>query len=90
MREVPGVADVPGQPRGELSRSSSIVVDREKAATAGLTQRDIAQAALFSLNSNVSVNPSIFTDPRTGNQYNIVVQLDEPFRVRPRTWARSS
>ena len=58
-------------------------MDREKAATAGLSQRDVAQAALFSLNSNVSVNPSIFTDPRTGNQYNIVVQLDEPFRVRP-------
>ena len=58
------------------------MVDREKAATAGLSQRDIAQAALFSLNSNVSVNPSIFTDPRTGNQYNMVVQLDEPFRSR--------
>jgi multidrug efflux pump subunit AcrB len=60
-----------------------VAVDREKAAAANLTQRDVAQAALFSLNSNVSVNPSIFTDPGTGNQYNIVVQLDEPFRVRP-------
>jgi CzcA family heavy metal efflux pump len=82
MRDVPGVADV------QISRESnypqwSVVVDREKAATAGLSQREVAQAALFSLNSNVSVNPSIFTDPRTGNQYNIVVQLDEPFRVRP-------
>jgi CzcA family heavy metal efflux pump len=82
MREVPGVADV------QVSREAnypqwSVVVDREKAATVGLSQRDVAQAALFSLNSNVSVNPSIFTDPRTGNQYNIVVQLDEPFRVRP-------
>jgi len=82
MREVRGVQDV------QISREQnypqfSVVVDREKAASAGLTQRDIAQAALFSLNSNVSVNPSIFTDPRTGNQYNIVVQLDEPFRVRP-------
>src|SRR5204863_449425 len=27
-----------------------------------------------------SANPSIFTDPRTGNQYNLVVQLDEPYR----------
>jgi CzcA family heavy metal efflux pump len=82
MREVQGVADV------QVSREAnypqwSVVVDREKAATVGLSQRDVAQAALFSLNSNVSVNPSIFTDPRTGNQYNIVVQLDEPFRVRP-------
>src|SRR5439155_11611803 len=47
---------------------------------AGLSQRDLAQAARFSLNSNASVTPSIFTDPRTGNQYNLVVQLDEPYR----------
>src|SRR6266851_1505457 len=51
-----------------------------KDAMAGLSQRDIAQTALISLNSNVSLTPSIFTDPRTGNQYNVVVQLDEPFR----------
>ncbi|MBI2467961.1 MAG: efflux RND transporter permease subunit [Candidatus Rokubacteria bacterium] len=82
MREVPNVADVQVS-REENYPQFSVVVDREKAASASLTQRDIAQAALFSLNSNVSVNPSIFTDPRTGNQYNIVVQLDEPFRVRP-------
>jgi hydrophobe/amphiphile efflux-1 (HAE1) family protein len=82
MREIQGVTDVQIS-REENYPQFSVVVDREKAATAGLTQRDIAQAALFSLNSNVSVNPSIFTDPRTGNQYNIVVQLDEPFRVRP-------
>jgi CzcA family heavy metal efflux pump len=82
MREVPGVADVQVSREGDYPQFS-VVVDREKAATSGLSQRDVAQAALFSLNSNVSVNPSIFTDPRTGNQYNIVVQLDEPFRVRP-------
>jgi multidrug efflux pump subunit AcrB len=35
---------------------------------------------LFSLNSNASINPSVFTDPRSGNQYNVVVQLDEPYR----------
>jgi multidrug efflux pump subunit AcrB len=79
MQETPGIADV-FISREENYPQFDIVVDREKAATAGLTQRDIAQTALFSLNSNVSVNPSIFTDPRTGNQYNVVVQLDEPFR----------
>ena len=82
MRDTPGVADVQVSREGNYPQFS-VVVDREKAATAGLSQRDVAQAALFSLNSNVSVNPSIFTDPRSGNQYNIVVQLDEPFRVRP-------
>jgi len=82
MRDTPNVADVQIS-REENYPQYSVAVDRVKAAAAGLSQRDIAQAALFSLNSNVSVNPSIFTDPRTGNQYNIVVQLDEPFRVRP-------
>src|SRR3989442_677509 len=82
MQSTEGVADV------NVSRDANypqfdVRVDREKAASAGLSQRDIAQAALFSLNSNSSVNPSIFTDPRTGNQYNLVVQLDEPYRQTP-------
>jgi hydrophobe/amphiphile efflux-1 (HAE1) family protein len=79
LLEIPGVAD-PFISREENYPQYDIVVDREKAAMAGLSQRDIAQAALISLASNVSLNPSIFTDPRTGNQYNVVVQLDEPFR----------
>jgi hydrophobe/amphiphile efflux-1 (HAE1) family protein len=82
MRDTPNVADVQIS-REENYPQFSVAVDRVKAAAVGLSQRDIAQAALFSLNSNLSVNPAIFTDPRTGNQYNIVVQLDEPFRVQP-------
>jgi CzcA family heavy metal efflux pump len=79
MQSTEGVADV------NVSRDANypqfdVTVDREKAAAAGLSQRDVAQAALFSLNSNASVNPSVFTDPRSGNQYNVVVQLDEPYR----------
>jgi multidrug efflux pump subunit AcrB len=57
-----------------------VVVDREKAASVRLSQRTISETVLFSLSSNASINPSIYTDPKTGNQYNIVVQLDEPFR----------
>ncbi|HTY76444.1 MAG TPA: efflux RND transporter permease subunit [Candidatus Bathyarchaeia archaeon] len=79
LQEIPGVSD-PFISREENYPQYDIVVDREKAAMAGLSQRDIAQAALISLVSNVSLNPSIFTDPRTGNQYNVVVQLDEPYR----------
>ena len=79
MQSTEGIADV------NISRDANypefqVAVDREKAAALGLSQRDVAQAALFSLNSNASVNPSVFTDPRTGNQYNVVVQLDEPYR----------
>jgi multidrug efflux pump subunit AcrB len=87
LQETPGIADV-FVSREENYPQFDIVVDREKAAAAGLSQRDIAQAALFSLNSNVSVNPAVFTDPRTGNQYNVVVQLDEPFRSAPEDLSR--
>ncbi|MGH7387631.1 MAG: efflux RND transporter permease subunit, partial [Candidatus Methylomirabilales bacterium] len=87
IQEVPGVT-FPFISREENYPQFDIVVDREKAAMAGLSQRDIAQAALISLNSNVSLNPSIFTDPRTGNQYNVVVQLDEPFRSTPEDLSR--
>jgi len=79
LQGVPGVSD-PFISREENYPQYDILVDREKAAMAGLSQRDIAQAALISLASNVSLNPSIFTDPRTGNQYNMVVPLDEPYR----------
>ncbi len=87
MQSTEGVADV------NVSRDANypqfeLTIDRQKAAAAGLSQRDIAQAALFSLNSNSSVNPSIFTDPRSGNQYNLVVQLDEPYRQTPDDLAR--
>jgi hydrophobe/amphiphile efflux-1 (HAE1) family protein len=87
MQATEGVADV------TVSRDANypqfeLTVDREKAAAAGISQRDLAQAALFSLNSNSSVNPSIFTDSRTGNQYNLVVQLDEPYRRTPEDLGR--
>src|SRR6266511_3044344 len=90
---VRSIQDIPGVTFPFISREENypqfdIVVDREKAAMVGLSQRDIAQAALISLNSNVSLNPSIFTDPRTGNQYNMVVQLDEPFRSAPEDLSR--
>src|SRR5438093_1286265 len=82
MQATEGVADVTVG-RDANYPQFEVKVDREKAASVGLTQRDIAQAALFSLNSNARVHPSIFTDPRTGNQYNLVVQLDEPYRQTP-------
>jgi CzcA family heavy metal efflux pump len=82
MQATEGVVDV------NVSRDANypqfdVTVDRKKAAAVGLSQREIAQAVLFSLNSNASVNPSVYTDPTTGNQYNVVVQLAEPYRQAP-------
>ena len=89
MRDVPGVADV------QISRENypqwSVVVDREKAATAGLSQRDVAQAALFSLNSNVSVNPPSCSRTR-GRATSTTSSCSWTSRsaCARRTWARSS
>jgi len=87
MESTSGVTDVTISRDGNYPQFE-ITVDREKAAAAGLFQRGIAEAVLFSLNSNASISPSIFTDPRTGNQYNVVVQLDEPYRRTPEDLGR--
>jgi multidrug efflux pump subunit AcrB len=87
MLQTSGIADVHVSRDGNYPQFQ-VNVDRQKAAAAGLSQRDVAQAALFSLNSNATVNPSVFTDPRTGNQYNVVVQLDEPYRQTPEDLGR--
>jgi multidrug efflux pump subunit AcrB len=69
--------------REESYPELDVVVDREKAALLGVSERQIAKAVLCSLSSNVSSGPSLFTDPVTGNEYNIVVQLAERFRREP-------
>src|SRR2546427_2442751 len=87
MQATEGVTDI------TVSRDANypqveVQVDREKAASVRLSQHTISQAVLFSLSSNASINPSIFTDPKTGNQYNVVVQLDEPYRQTLRDLGR--
>src|SRR2546429_479330 len=66
MEATDGVTDVTTS-RDANYPQFEITVDREKAAAAGLFPRGIAEAVLFSLNSNASINPLVFTDPRPGN-----------------------
>lgn len=82
MSGMQGLADLQVS-REEDYPELDVVVDREKAALLGMSERQIANAVLFSLSSNVSSTPSLFTDPVTGNEYNIVVQLAERFRSEP-------
>ena len=79
MHKTPGLADI------EVSREENypeinVVVDREKAALLGLTETDIANAVLFSLNGNGPTDPIIYTDPQNGNEYYISAWLDEAHR----------
>ncbi|HET9961902.1 MAG TPA: efflux RND transporter permease subunit, partial [Nitrospiraceae bacterium] len=79
MHKIPGMADV------EVSREENypevnVVVDREKAALLGISETDIANAVLFSLNGNGQTDPIIYTDPQTGNEYYISAWLGEEHR----------
>lgn len=79
MHQTAGLADV------EVSREENypeldITVDREKAALLGISETDVANAVLFSLNGNGQTDPIIFTDPTNGNEYYISAWLAEQYR----------
>ena len=79
MQQVPGVADVLVS-REENYPEVNITVDREKAALLGISEADVANTVLFSLNGTRHTEPIIYTDPGTGNEYYISIWLDEAHR----------
>ncbi len=79
MHRIPGLADI------EVSREENypeinVIVDREKAALLGISETDVANAVLFSLNGNGQTDPIIYTDPKNGNEYFISAWLAEEHR----------
>ncbi|MEC4891304.1 MAG: efflux RND transporter permease subunit [Nitrospira sp.] len=79
MHKIPGLADI------EVSREENypeinVVVDREKAALLGISETEVANAVLFSLNGNGQTDPIIYTDPQNGNEYYISAWLAEEYR----------
>jgi len=79
MHQTQGLADIQIS-REENYPEVNVTVDREKAALLGISQTDIANAVLFSLNGNGQTDPIIFTDPSSGNEYYISAWLAEPYR----------
>ncbi len=76
IRTVPGATDV------QISRDDNlpeldIQIDRDKAGTLGISTAEISNVINTSINGAVA---SIYSDPVNGNQYNILVRLDEKFR----------
>lgn len=78
LRSVEGLTDVQIR-REENYPELDVVVDREKAARLGFTQADIANTILTSVSGNTN-NPSVFTDPVSGNEYYIITRLADRFR----------
>ena len=54
-----------------------INVDRVKAARLGLSQRDVITNVITALTSNEMIAPSIWIDPRSGNDYFLTAQYSE-------------
>lgn len=57
-----------------------VEVDRMKAGVLGITEQQVAQSVLVGLVGSNQLTPVPFTDPATGNEYNVNVRLDDPFR----------
>jgi CzcA family heavy metal efflux pump len=76
VRNTPGATDV------QVSREDNlpelrVKIDRDKAGTLGINMSQIANTINTCINGSVA---SLYTDPVTGNQYNILVRLSEDDR----------
>ncbi len=76
VRSTPGATDV------QVSREDNlpelrVQIDRDKAGTLGINVAQISNTINTCINGSVA---SLFTDPITGNQYNILVRLGEDYR----------
>jgi CzcA family heavy metal efflux pump len=76
VRQLPDVADV-FVPQESAYPSLTVDVDRVKAARLGLNQRDVVTNLITALTSNQMIAPSIWIDPKTGNDYFLTAQYPE-------------
>ncbi|HVJ68895.1 MAG TPA: efflux RND transporter permease subunit [Caulifigura sp.] len=78
IQTVPGAADVRVLQRNDAPYLV-LEVDREKAASIGLTARDVIMQVVTAMNSSIALTRNFWIDPKSGNQYFIAVQYpDDP------------
>jgi CzcA family heavy metal efflux pump len=76
VRGLPEVADS-FIPQESGYPTLDVKVDRVKAARLGLSQKDVVSNTITALTSNQMIAPSIWIDPKTGNDYFLTVQYPE-------------
>ena len=76
IRKLPGVSDV-YIPQDIDYPSLRLDIDRERAATLGLNQREVVDNVITALTSNQMIAPSYWVDPNSGNDYMLTVQYPE-------------
>jgi len=76
VRDLPEVAES-FIPQESAYPTLEVKVDRVKAARLGLSQKDVVTNTITALTSNQMIAPSIWIDPKTGNDYFLTVQYPE-------------
>lgn len=76
VRYVPGAADVRIQQPFNYPKLT-VDVDRSRAQSIGLTQRDVAQSLLVALSGSFQTSPNFFLDPKNGVSYNVAIQAPQ-------------
>ncbi len=76
VKSVPGTTDVRNSRDANLPEVR-ISVDRVKAGSLGISVAQIANTITTGMSGSVA---SLFSDPKTGNQYNILVRMAEDYR----------
>ena len=84
IRAIPGAVDVRIKQVTDAP-AVRIDVDRERAAKAGLSQRDVANGLLVSLSGNGQLAPSFFLSPTNGVNYSVNVKAPERLMDSPAT-----
>jgi multidrug efflux pump subunit AcrB len=76
VRYVPGIADARIQQPFDNPKMT-VNVDRTRAETIGLSQKDVAQSLLVALSGSFQTSPNFYLDPKNGVSYNIAIQTPE-------------
>jgi multidrug efflux pump subunit AcrB len=76
VRNVPGAADTRIQ-QPFNAPMLTVDVDRTRAQSMGLTQRDVATSLLVSLSGSFQTSPSFYLDPRNGVTYSVATMTPQ-------------
>jgi CzcA family heavy metal efflux pump len=76
VRYVPGAVDARIQQPFDLPKMT-VNVDRTRAQSIGMTQKDVAGSLLVALSGSFQTSPSFYLDPKNGVSYNIATQAPQ-------------
>jgi multidrug efflux pump subunit AcrB len=76
VRYIPGATDARIQQPFNYPKMM-VDVDRTRAQSIGLTQKDVAQSILVALSGSFQTTPSFYMDPKTGVTYNVAIQTPQ-------------